>query len=184
MCQHHQVCTTMCMCVSFSQTFSKGLVTQLATPLDPSDDAKLDHSSGTRWPICKQVCPLDSTAIYPKPGHQLLYTHMTGEMKCPRLYLCLAHFIPSPPMSMQHMHQHDQQWYDPLHIIMWSYWFINLDFTCFSPLPSLAQASSPRSPSLQSLRLALHACNRSIKPSHVLIFSTLITWLNVMSHVQ
>jgi hypothetical protein len=26
-----------------------------------------------------------------------------------RLYLCLSHFIPSPPMSMQHMHQHDQQ---------------------------------------------------------------------------
>jgi hypothetical protein len=48
---------------------------------------------------------------------QLLYTHMTGEMKCPRLYLCLAHSIPSPPMSIQHMHQHDQQRYDPLHII-------------------------------------------------------------------
>ena len=59
---------------------------------------------------------------------------MTGEMKCPRLYLCLAHSIPSPT-SMQHMHQHDQQWYDPLHIITWSYWFIDLDFTCSSPLP-------------------------------------------------
>ena len=47
-----------------------------------------------------------------------------------------------------------------------------------------AQASPPHGPSLQSLQLALHACNRSIKPSHVLIFSTLITWLNVMSHVQ
>jgi hypothetical protein len=22
-------------------------------------------------------------AIYPKPGHKLLYTSMTGEMKCP-----------------------------------------------------------------------------------------------------
>ena len=32
-----------------------------------------------------------------KPGHKLLYTPMTGEMKCPRLYLCLAHSIPSPP---------------------------------------------------------------------------------------
>jgi hypothetical protein len=49
-------------------------------------------------------------------------------------YLCLAHFIPSPPMLMQHMHQHDQQWYDPLHIIMWPYWFIDLDFTYSSPL--------------------------------------------------
>jgi hypothetical protein len=58
---------------------------------------------------------------------------------------------------MQHMHQHDQQWYDPLHIITW---LIDLDFTC------------------SSLFL------RSIKPSHILIFSTLITWLNVMSHVQ
>ena len=56
---------------------------------------------------------------------------------------------------------------------------------CHRPsAPSLAQASPPRGPSLQSLRLALHACNRSIKPSLVLIFSTLITWLNVMSHVQ
>ena len=37
---------------------------------------------------------------------------------------------------------------------------------CLRPsAPSLAQASPPRGPSLQSLRLALHACNRSIKPS-------------------
>ena len=44
---------------------------------------------------------------------------------------------------------------------------------CLRPLAStLAQASSPRGPSLQSLRLALHTCNRSIKPSLVLIFST------------
>jgi hypothetical protein len=26
---------------------------------------------------------LDSTAIYPKPAHKLLYTPTTGEMKCP-----------------------------------------------------------------------------------------------------
>ena len=42
----------------------------------------------------------------------------------------------SPPMSMQHMHQHDHQWYNPLHITTWSCWFIDLDLTCFSPLPS------------------------------------------------
>jgi hypothetical protein len=47
-CQHHQVFTNLCACVSFSQTFPKGLVTQFSTPLDPSNDAKLDHSSGTR----------------------------------------------------------------------------------------------------------------------------------------
>ena len=136
-----------------------------------------------------KFAPLDSTAIYPKPGHKLLYPPMTGEIKCPRLYLCLAHSIPSPPLLMQHMHQPITKWYDPLHIITWSYWFIDLDFTCFHrclcpSAPSLAQASPPRGPSLQSLRLALHACNRSIKSSHVLIFSTLITWLNVMSHLQ
>jgi hypothetical protein len=53
-----------------------------------------------------------------------------------------------------------------------------------SSVPSLAQALPPHGPSLQSLQLALHACNWSIKPSLVLIFSTLVTWLNVMSHMQ
>jgi hypothetical protein len=91
---------------------------------------------------------------------------------------------------MQHMHQHDQQWYDALHIIMWPYWFIDLDLTCSSPLcRSIGSKSCPsftvtRGPSLRSLRLALHICNRSIKPSLLSIFSTLVTWLNVMSHVQ
>jgi hypothetical protein len=30
-----------------------------------------------------KFAPLDSTTIYAKPGHQLLYTPMTGEMKIP-----------------------------------------------------------------------------------------------------
>ena len=56
---------------------------------------------------------------------------------------------------------------------------------CLRPsVPSLAQASPPRGPSLQSLQFALHPCNRPIKPSLVLIFSTLVTWLNVKSHMQ
>jgi hypothetical protein len=54
---------------------------------------------------------------------------------------------------------------------------------CLS-VPSLAQTSPPHGLSHQSLQLALHACNRSIKPSLVLIFSTLVTWLHVMSHMQ
>ena len=33
-------------------------------------------------------------------------------------------------------------------------------------------------------QLALHTCNRSIEPSLVMIFSTLITWLHIMSHMQ
>ena len=53
-----------------------------------------------------------------------------------RLYLCLAHSIPSPPLLMQHMHQPITKWYDPLYSITWPYWFIDLDFTCFSLLPS------------------------------------------------
>jgi hypothetical protein len=34
--------------LAFSQIFFKGLVTQFTTPLDLSNDAKLDHSSGSR----------------------------------------------------------------------------------------------------------------------------------------
>ena len=128
-------------------------------------------------------------AIYPKPGHKLLYTPMTGEMKCPMLYLCLAHSIPSP-MLIQHMHQ---PWStnDMIHFIssrdlIGSSILTSLALHhCFIPsAPSLAQASPPRGLSLQSLRLALHSCNRSIKPSLILIFSTLVTWLNIMSHMQ
>jgi hypothetical protein len=58
-------------------------------------------------------------------------------------------------------------------------------YRCLRPsASSLAQASPPCGPSLQSLQLALHVCNQSIKPSLVLIFSTLVTWLHVMSHMQ
>ena len=39
-------------------------------------------------------------------------------------------------------------------------------------------------PSVPSPWLALHSYNRSIKPSLVLIFSTLVTWLNIISHMQ
>ena len=56
---------------------------------------------------------------------------------------------------------------------------------CLHPsVSSLDQASPPHDLLLQSLQLALHTCNRSINPNHVLIFSTLVTWLNVMSHLQ
>jgi hypothetical protein len=49
-------CANITMCISscasvlaFSQSFSsKELATQLVTPLNSSNDAKLDHSSGTR----------------------------------------------------------------------------------------------------------------------------------------
>jgi hypothetical protein len=48
MCQHHQVYTFMCKYISIFTIIFKELITQLATPLDSSNDAKLDYSSGTR----------------------------------------------------------------------------------------------------------------------------------------
>ena len=116
-------------------------------------------------------------------------------MKCPRLYLCLAHFhsisifISILQLSMQPMHQHNHEWYDPLHIITWPLWSIDLDLARSWPSPrSIGAKSCPNIPASRSIAskpwLALHHCNRSIKPSLVLIFSTLVTWLHVMSHMQ
>jgi hypothetical protein len=122
-----------------------------------------------------------------KPVMHFSTQPLTGEMKCPRLYLCLAYSIPSPSMLMQHMHQSITKWYDPLYIITWLYWFIDIDLTCSSPLrwsigaKSCSSFTVTRGPSLQSLQLALHTCNRSIEPSFILTFSTLVTWLHVMS---
>ena len=83
-CVNTTKCTPPCECVlAFSQTFFKGLVTHFTTPLDPSNDVKLDHSSALDDRYANKFVSLDSTAIYPKPGHKLLYTPMTGEMKCP-----------------------------------------------------------------------------------------------------
>ena len=115
---------------------------------------------------------------------------MTGEMKCPRLYLCLAYSIPSPPMSMQHMHQHDQQWYDPLlyhHVIILVHrsW-LHLSFT--------VAIVHRRQVLLKLPRHVVYCFKVSNLPfmlatgpsSQVLSWSSppLITWLNVMSHVQ
>jgi hypothetical protein len=49
-CANTNKCSPLCARVlAFSQSFSlKELVTQLATPLDSSKDAKLDHSSGIK----------------------------------------------------------------------------------------------------------------------------------------
>ena len=106
-------------------------------------------------------------AIYPKFGHKLLYTLMTGEIKYPRLYLCLAHYIPSSPMLMQHMHQPITKWYDPLHIIMWPYWFIDLDFTFFSPLPSSIGAKSCLSfTATRSIAPKPTTCPSRLQPVH------------------
>ena len=90
---------------------------------------------------------------------------------------------------MQPMHQHNHEWYDTLHIITWPLWSIDLDLARSSPLPRFIGAKScPIFIASRSIAskpwLSLHHCNRSIKSSLVLIFSTLVTWLHVMSHMQ
>ena len=112
---------------------------------------------------------------------------MSDEMKCSRLYLCLAHSIHLLQCWCNictNMIDNDIINSISSRDHIGSSIFTLLAFhRCLRPsVPSLAQASPPHGPSLQSLRLALHACNRSIKPSLVLIFFTLITWLHVMSH--
>jgi hypothetical protein len=52
-------------------------------PLDPSNNATLDTRVALDDRYANKFALLDSTAIYPKPGHKLLYTPMTDEMKCP-----------------------------------------------------------------------------------------------------
>ena len=49
-CANTTKCTPPCVCVFsiFTIISQRMLATQLATPLDPSDNAKLDHLSGTR----------------------------------------------------------------------------------------------------------------------------------------
>jgi hypothetical protein len=97
-----------------------------------------------------------------------LFTHLWPvKWKCPRLYLCLAHSTPSPSTLMQHMHQPYHKWYDPLHIIMWPCWSIDLDLTCSSPLrrsigiKSCSSFTAPRSIAPKSL-----TCRSHLQPVH------------------
>jgi hypothetical protein len=60
--------------LAFHKHFSKGFATQLATPLNTSNDAKLDHSNALDDRYANKFAPLNSMTIYPEPGHVLLYT--------------------------------------------------------------------------------------------------------------
>ena len=131
---------------------------------------------------------------------------LTGEKKCPtshtfalhisfHLPKCWCHPSTKTPSSLliiimsQHLawsslndmihsiSSHDL--FDPLILTL-----LVLHHRLGPSVPSLAQASPPRGPSLQSLVLPFLHCNRSIKPSLVLIFTTLVTWLHVMTHMQ
>ena len=77
---------------------------------------KLARSSCTRWPIANKFAPLDSTAIYPKSGHALLYSTFDRWNKMPyKSYLCLAHSISSSQMLMLHKHQSPSSFFDHHH---------------------------------------------------------------------
>ena len=73
---------------------------------------------------------------------------LTGEIKCPtNIPLpCAFHSI-SFGVDATHAPT-NHKWYDPLHIITWPYWFIDLDLTCSSPLPRSVGAKSSTCPSL------------------------------------
>ena len=112
--------------------------------------------------------PLDSTAIYHKPNHKLLYTPMTGEMKCPtNIPLpCAVHSI-SFDVDATHAPTLINKWYDPLYIIMWPCWFIDLDLTLFSPLPSSSGAKSCSSfTAMQSIAPKPLTCPSRLQPVH------------------
>jgi hypothetical protein len=107
---------------------------------------------------------------------------------------CAFHFIfpnidatqaPDSIKPFDHLHESRLgliflEWYDPLHIITWPLWSIDLDLARSSPLPrSIGAKSCPSFTASRSLAskpwLALLHYNRSIKPSLVLIFSILVT---------
>ena len=114
----------------------------------------------------------------PYPGHQLLYTPMTSEMKCPIGYtfvLCIPfHLLQCQCNTCTNTINNDMIHFISSCDLIGSSILTSLAFHhCLHPsAPSLAQASLPHGPSLQSLQLALHTCNRSIKPSLVSVFST------------
>jgi hypothetical protein len=55
--------------------------------------------------------------------------------------LCAFHFI-SFNVDAAHAPT-NHKWYDPLHIITWPYWFIDLDFTFFGPSASSHHSTCP-----------------------------------------
>jgi hypothetical protein len=124
---------------------------------------------------------LDSIAIYPKPGYKLLYTPMTGEIKCPIGYtfaLCISfHLLQCRCNICTNMINNDIIHFISSCDLIGSSILISLALhCCIGPsAPSLCSSIPPYGPALQSLRLVLHSCNRSIKLSFILIFSTLVT---------
>ena len=114
-----------------------------------------------------QFALLDSTIIYPKSGHKLLYTPMTDKMKCPtNIPLPFAFYSISSNVDATHA-SINHKWYNPLHIIVWPYWFINLDITWSSPLPSSIDAKSCSSfTATRSIAPKPPTCPLCLQPVH------------------
>ena len=93
---------------------------------------------------------------------------LTGEIKCPRkIHLpCAFHFI-SSNVDATHTPILINKWYDLVHIIMWPYWFIDLDLTCSSPLHrSIGAKSLLKHPTMQSSAWKPPTCLSLLQPVH------------------
>ena len=121
--------------------------------------------------------PLDSTTIYPKSGHKFLYTPMTGEMKCPT-NIPLARALHSISFGVDATHA------PTISQMIWSTLYHHATVLVHRSWPHLLFTIALVHRRQVLTRLALHTYNRSIEPSLILIFSTLVTWLHVMSHMQ
>jgi hypothetical protein len=116
-----------------------------------------------------KFAPHDSTVMYPKPGHKLLYTPMTSEMKCPIGYTFALRIVFHLLWYWCNTYTNlINKWYDPLHIITWPYWFIDFDLTCFSPLPRSIGAKSTTCPSLLQPVYQAKSCFDLLHFSHLI----------------
>ena len=115
---------------------------------------------------------------------------LTSEMKCPTIYLCLAHSIPSPPMLMPHKHQpwstNDMIHFISSHDLIGSSILTSLALHhCFGPLAPNICSSFPTKRFIASKPLT---CPSLLQPVHQakphLDLLHLVTWLHVMSHMQ
>ena len=102
---------------------------------------------------------------------------LTGEMKCPTNIhlLCIFHSISFDVDAIHAPTNHQIIWstlYHHVTVLVHRAWLYLL-FTV---------ASVHRRQVIS--QLALHTYNQSVEPSLILIFSTLIAWLNVMSYMQ
>jgi hypothetical protein len=79
---------------------------------------------------------------------------------------CAFHFI-SSNVDARHAPTLINKWYDPLYIIMWPCWFIDLDLTCFSPLPSsIGVKSCSRFTATRSIAPKPPTCPSRLQPVH------------------